>query len=174
MQFWLWLSFLSNDKGWNEATGRGKARLDPAQGGTCLPGCLVEGGSRIQVADVSFPKLEVSLWLALHHQKKKYRMSPKIKKGINIPPHVAAYKSVFPNLFFCFYSNKRGCNSWRNQAFWFYWLVTLFSNQYPGLNNYPSILEQFRYSDNSVMLNIECMLFSNFPLIYKMQHIKKL
>lgn len=134
-------------------------------GGGLLPGCLVEGDSRIREAKVSFPKLEVSLWLVPHHQKKNYRMSPEIKKGIDIPPHVTAYKSMFPNLFFCFYSNKRGCNSCRNQVFWFYQLVALFSHQYPDLNNYPSILELLCYSDNSVMLNIECMLFSYFPLI---------
>lgn len=149
---------------------QGKARSDSALVGTCLLGCLLEGGSRILEADISFPKPEVSLWFAHQHQKQRYRMSPKMKHKysfLHIQPHTKACFLICS----CFYSHKKGCNPCRNQAFWFYWLVTLFSDQCPDVSKqYPSILEQFHYNDKSVVLNMECMLFSNFPLICQMDY----
>lgn len=97
-----------------------------------------------------FPFLSssLSLWFAHQHQKQRYRMSSKIKHKysfLHIRPHTKACFLICS----CFYSHKRGCNSCRNQAFWFYWLVTLFSKQYPDVSKqYLSILEQFHYSDN--------------------------
>lgn len=85
----------------------GEARSATAlQVGIFLLGCLLEDGSRTWEMNISFSKPEVSLWFAHQHQKKTYRMSPKIMKGIVIPLHVTAYRSMFPNLFLFLFIQK--------------------------------------------------------------------